>query len=494
MHSPAIHPNREQSPLRELLSVAGPAIITMLSPAIMQFVDAVLVAQLGPTAVAAQGNGSMVAFVVMAALMGFLSVINTFAAQNFGAKRHDRCGAYGWSAVWLSLVCAIVVAPLAFLVDDLFRLLGHGGDSAAAKDLLRLETTYGGILLAFAVFPASAARGLGQFFYGVHRPNIVVVSTIAGNVVNVGASYALIFGVAGLPALGVAGAAIGTVIGHTVELAILLALFLAPRFDAQFNTRASWAPSSRTAREVGSLGWPAALHFSNEVACWGLFMAWVVPASVASEAAPPVMAASYVALNWMKLGFLPVVGLSHGVTALVGAQIGRGNHDGAARRAMLGLRVGMLYMGGVGLMMLLLRTPMTEVFVEPGDPIGPETLEAGTKIIAFMAVFQAFDALGIVMGGALRGAGDTRWPGVVVVTCAWSLLIGGGFLVGRVLPLNGLGPWLAAGTFMGVTGVALLQRFRAGRWRSFDLLNPAETSTAPPTAPDGLGEAPAPAS
>lgn len=480
-----LQPEGDPSPLRELLAVAGPAVVTMISPAIMQFVDAVMVARLGPTAVAAQGNGAMATFIVMAVIAGLVSVINTFAAQNFGAKRFDRCGRYGWTGVWLSLWCSILVLPLVFFVDDFFRLIGHGQGSDASLELLRLETEYATILLAFAVFPSSVARGLGQFFYGIHRPNVVMVATIAANLVNIVASYFLIFGVAGLPALGVAGAAIGTVIGHVVEMLVPMALFLSREFDAKYATRHTWRPAWAPLRETLKLGWPAAFHFGNEVACWGLFMSWVVPAAVLPADAPAAIAASYIALNWLKLGFLPVVGLSFGVTAVVGAQIGKGNADGASHRAMLGVKLGMLYMLALGVLMLLLREPMVRIFVDKdaaleNPELASQTLAAGAKIVALMAIFQAFDALGIVMGGALRGAGDTTWPGVVMVASGWSILIGGGFVVGAVLPdLGSVGPWLAAGLYLGVSGSALLWRFKAGKWRTFDLLNrdPGEAPT-----------------
>jgi MATE family multidrug resistance protein len=472
-----LQPEGDRSPLRELLAVAGPAVVTMVSPAIMQFADAVMVARISPTAVAAQGNGSMAAFIAMAVIAGLVSVINTFAAQNYGAKRYNRCGRYGWTAFWLSLWCSILVAPLAFFVDDFFRLLGHGEGSDAARDLLRMETQYAAILIAFAVFPSSVARGIGQFFYGIHRPNVVMVSTIVANLVNILASYLLIFGIAGLPALGVAGAAIGTVIGHVVEMLIPMALFLSREFDAKYTTRTTWRPSFAPIREILKLGWPAALHFGNEIACWGLFMAWVVPAAVIEEDAPAAIAASYIALNWLKLGFLPVVGLSFGVTAVVGAQIGKGKPDAALHRTMLGLRIGMLYMVVLGVVMLVLRVPMAQIFVDKdaalADPdLAAKTLSAGAKIIALMAIFQAFDALAIVMGGALRGAGDTAWPGLVVVGSAWGILIGGGLLVGRLAPsLGSVGPWLAAGAYLGISGLALYWRFKAGKWRTFDILS-----------------------
>lgn len=454
--------------------VAGPAIVTMLSPALMHFVDARLVAELGPTAVAAQGNGSMIAYSVMAFFLGLLSVVNTFASQNFGAKRHRQCGRYGWTAVWLSLACSIAVLPMALLVEPAFRALGH---AELAPGLLRLETQYAVILLTLAFFPGVAARGISQFFYGVHRARMVMLATIVGNIVNIVASYALIFGAFGLPEWGVAGAAVGTALGHIVELVIMMGAFLGRSFDTPFRTRDSWRPDVQAIRDVLRLGWPTALHWGTEVACWGLFMAWVV-----GRFGPADTAAGYIALQWMKLGFLPVIGLSQGVSAVVGAQAGARRPDLALARGMLGLYLGMLYMGALGVLMILFREPMARFFLPDSagtDPVAlEEVLTIATRVIVLAAFIQVFDAMGIVISGALRGVGDTRWPGVFVVACAWVLLIGAGWLVGELFPhWRSVGPWLAAAAYLSVSGIGLLYRFRKGAWRDFDVLR---TNDPPP--------------
>lgn len=472
----------EKSPLREMFTVAGPAIVTMLSPAVMHFVDGRLVAELGPTAVAAQGNGSMLAFSIMAFFMGLTSVVSTFASQNFGAKRPRQCGRYGWTAVWLSLLCAVGVLPLALFVEPAFRAMGH---AAIDPDLLRLETRYAVILLTLGFFPAIGARGLSQFFYGVHRARTVMLATIAGNLVNIAASYTLIFGAFGMPQWGVAGAAVGTAMGHSVELAIMLAVFLSRSFDGPFNTRASWRPDRRAIRDVLRLGWPAALHWGNEVACWGLFMAWVV-----GRFGPQDAAAGYIALQWMRLGFLPVVGLSQGVSAVVGAQAGARRLDLALARGMLGLKIGMLYMVAMGVFMILFREPMALFFLPESAGSDPatrdEVLRIASRVIVLGAFFQAFDAMGIVLGGALRGVGDTTWPGVFVVATAWTLLIGGGWLAGELAPQwRSVGPWVAAALFLIVSGVGLLWRFRAGPWREIDLLGGAGGSQSEEQGRDG---------
>ena len=94
-------------------------------------------------------------------------------------------------------------------------------------------------------------KGMHHYFFGMHRPKVVTVSAIVGNVVNVIGNYILIFGengvpalglpdIPGVPALGLVGAAIGTIIGTSVELVIPMAIFLGTRMNAEVASRAAW--------------------------------------------------------------------------------------------------------------------------------------------------------------------------------------------------------------------------------------------------------------
>lgn len=77
-------------PLREMLKIAFPAVLTMTSVTAMQFVDKLFVTKLGPDALAAAGNGGVAAFFLMATVMGVLGIINTYVSQNLGAGRRMR--------------------------------------------------------------------------------------------------------------------------------------------------------------------------------------------------------------------------------------------------------------------------------------------------------------------------------------------------------------------------------------------------------------------
>ena len=79
------------------------------------------------------------------------------------------------------------------------------------------------------------------------------------------------------------------------------------------------------------------------------------------------------------------------------------------------------------------------------------------------------------MVGALRGAGDTVWPGVVTVVLSWTLIIGGGELMLLWFPsLGSLGPWIAASAYIIILGLAVLARFMGGKWKHITLLDRAD--------------------
>jgi len=450
-----------RSPLGELLAVATPSVVTMISYPLKQFVDARMVAELGPEALAGQGNGAIAAFLIIAFVYGGVTVVNTYVAQHLGAGRPERGAAYAWNGLWLCLFAWLAMLALAAVIGPIFASLGH------AEAVLRAETEYARILLGGAFFTV-AARALHQFFYGVHRPMTVMVGTIVGNVVNILLDYAMIFGHWGFPAMGVSGAALATVIGSAVEFAIPLAVFLSSKYHAMFATRFGWRLSKARLSEIVRLGWPTGLQYGSEIACWGVFIAVLVGSYGAEQ-----NAAGWIALRYMQLSFMPVLGLSFAVTAVVGRHIGRGDRQTAEHRAMLGVKMGMVYMGLFGLAMVVLRGPMVGFFV--GDMYSPaeaqEVMRIGRQVMILAAVFQVFDALGIVLMGALRGAGDTVWPGVVTLVLSWSIIVAGGALLMVAAPgLESLGPWIAAAVYIIALGVAMWRRFKAGPWRSIELM------------------------
>ncbi|MFM7052102.1 MAG: MATE family efflux transporter [Planctomycetota bacterium] len=456
--------------IREVWSQAWPAAISMLSWALMQFVDSLMVAGLGDAAVAAQANGGALSWAPISFCFGVLALVNTLVAQRVGAKRTAEIARYGLAGLWLAVgFAALVLVPYAIALGPFLR-----GYEMHAPEILDDEIVYARILLGAAVFTV-AAKALANFFYGLQRPKVITLATIAGNIANVAFNYIFIFGeqgatvlgvdlpgVPGVPALGVAGAAIGTAIGIAIEALVPFAVFLSRRLDREFAVRRAWRPDFRAMREILRLGTPAGLQLVSESGSWAIFMVYLV--GTFGEAHN---AAGSAVMKYIMLSFMPALGVASAATAVVGKHIGEGNLDAAKRSGHAAVIIAASWMTLCAACFVFFREPLARVFLE-----SEEAVRIASTLFLFAAVFQTLDALGTVYAHALRGAGDTLVPGLATVVLAWSVIVGGGFYLRAYHPeLSSKGPWLAATLYIVLLGVFLTVRFERGGWRRIHLLD-----------------------
>ncbi len=367
------------------------------------------------------------------------------------------------------------------MLKTYFNLFNHD------PELVRLETAYAQITLA-GVFFMMASRTIHQFFYGIHKPNIVLVTAVIAHISNIVFNYILIFGKLGFPALGVAGAALGTVFATVIEFALPMILFLSPAYAAKYATRLYWKISLKRTKELLRIGWPAGLQTGNEMICWQFFMLGLIGTFGSIHTA-----ASWIALRYMMLSFMPVLGISFGITAVVGKWIGKGDREEAARRAHVGVALAIVYMAICAVGMVVFRDPLIRAFVSDDYTAeqAAEVIRIGSLVMICAAVFQIFDALGIALTGALRGAGDTVIPGVANALFAWIFLLGGGWLLVRYRPdLGSLGPWIGAATFLTALGTVLAWRWALEvAWKEIEI-----TTRSNPSLPPDPDHAPVPTS
>lgn len=465
------------------MTLALPTVATMLSYTLMQFTDAIMVAQVGPEEVAAQGNGGIWAFAFMAFLFGALTVVNTFISQALGARRNHEVARYSWAGIWFAILSwALLLVPIGLLLPLLFGLMGH------EPRVTELETAYAEVLV-FGGLVVLLGKALSNIFFGLHRPMVITVAALVGNAVNLSLNYVLIYGAAGLqlrgedgdpwldlpgvpgvPAMGLVGAGLATVAGTAVEGLIPAWIFLSRRMHATYGTRTAWRPDWKALRNLVRVGAPAGLQTGNEVFTWAVFMSVLM--GVYGTVA---LAAGWIALRYMHLAFMPALGFGVATTSIVGRYIGAGQRGTAAHRVRVALTVSMTYMGLCGVGMLLFRETLLGFFAYGAntDPdVAAQIVLVGGPIMVAAAFFQAFDALGIVLISALRGAGDTFWPGVLTVGLSWLLIVGLGWVFVRGMPDMGpLGPWIAAGVYIVVLGCSMALRWRSGAWRRIQLLD-----------------------
>ena len=442
---------RSTSPRRAVWQLAWPVIVAMLSESLVGLVDMLMVAQLGGAAVAAVGVGGQILGAVAVVVTAVGTGTVTLVARGIGA----RDAPLARSATAQSMVAAMILGtamslPVFLVAEPLVGLFGVESEVVAEAGLyvrtVMLSVAPGAVLFVIG----SALRGAGD----TRTPLWVGLGV---NVINVFANWVLIFGNLGFPALGVLGSALATSLSFTAGGAVATVLVLSKRLRIQV-TLADLRPDSAMIRRVLYIGYPAGIEQLM------MQIGFLIYLTFAARYGTDAIAAYFIGVRILALSFLPGFGFAAAASTLVGQNLGARNPDRAADAGWRATRmsVGFMCVGGLGVMAL--AEPIAYLFVDETSVV------AGTVSFLYMlGLSQPFMAIDFTLGGALRGAGDTRFPLWTMLVAFYAVRLGTSALVVWVLDLSLA--WLWA-TLIGDYMVrALLKgwRFHSGRWRTIEV-------------------------
>ena len=434
---------------REIVALATPVVISKLSFTAMGLVDTAMVGRLGAVAQGAVGLAHTWIFTLGVLGLGLLGVVNTFVAQNHGAERPEECGRVLGQGVRLAVLVGGATMALLFLS---IPALGWMGQGEGVADLGGIYTACR--LVGFmGVFGYWVYNGYLEGLGHTHTPMIIA---LVSNVLNIGLDWALIFGIGPIPAMGVAGAGLATAASNLFMLACFVWVVHRPgsAYHRGFGAQRIHEPLDlRYCAELLRVGLPMGMQFFLEVGAFLVFavmIGWI-------GAAP--LAANQVALRLMSVSFMTTWGLGVAATTLVGRHLGAGQPELAALAGRRTLLLGLGVTGVAALFYTGLATPLAGEFTNDA-----EVLRIAAMLLPVAAVFQIFDGVNMISYGALRGAGDTRFPMWAVGFMSW--VVGIPLVWWLTMPI-GLGVWGAwLGTTVMVAGMAALlwTRFQRGAW------------------------------
>ena len=389
---------------------------------------------------------------------GAISYTTAMVAQRLGAKKTSDCARVFMQAVYLSLISV----PLLYLTIPLGHL-AFGMEHLPA-DQLEYQKTYFNILMFGGVI--NLVRNAAPcFFSGIGETKIVMKAAFVGMIVNVACNFVLIYGLGPIPALGVAGAAYGTLIGNLVSTVILFAKFFAKSCNSRFNTRSSFAFSWPLTRELLQKGIPSGVEMFLNMSAFQLMILMF------HALGPDAATASSVMFNWDMVAYVPLMGREVASTSLVGRYVGARDAAAATRSTYSGLKLGWGYSLLMGVFFVFLPGVLTDIF-------RPDMAEASAEAIAIfdaarpmsifmlrIATFYIFvEVLVVVYAGALRGAGDTVW---VMFTCAimnWCVS-GALYVAAYIFHLPAHYAWIAVVAVYSTAPVIFWWRWKSGKWR-----------------------------
>jgi putative MATE family efflux protein len=275
---------------------------------------------------------------------------------------------------------------------------------------------------------------------------------IGVNIINVIVSFLFIGGQFGLPVMGIQGAAMGAAVARTCGCVAVVAVLMRGRANLVLN-QALW-PDVNMMKRVARVGLP----FAGEQAVFQ--GALIVFLGMVTQLGTAAYAAHNLVIRIESLSFLPGWGYGIAASALVGQGLGANDPDEAQACTYEAFRQNSLIMFGLGAIMVLFPTFLLRLFINDA-----EVIRAGAIPLQIAGAFQIFMGSNFVFSGALRGAGDTRWPLYTKVISTWMLRLPISYLLlSRGGGLTGI--WVAMGIDFFSQSVLAYLRFRQGKWRT----------------------------
>jgi putative MATE family efflux protein len=419
---------RYASLLNQVWRLALPVIVSNLLVSLTNVVDVFMAGRLGPVEIAAVGMATSVRLLVLIAILSVTAGSMALAAQAFGARDPQGLSFVTRQSLSLTLLLGLLLGVMGwFAAEPVLTFLNSDGDPRAVA----LGTSYLQILFLGTVFlnlnfvNNSLMQGAGDTMTPLYI-------TAGANLLNILFNYLLMFGPGPLPAYGVAGAAVGTVLSRIIASGVGLYILYSGKNVIKILP-GSYRPDWGMFKDILAIGVPSGLQGVIRNSAQIMVLRIVTSTAAGTYGA----AALAIGLQVESLAFMPGLAISVAATSLVGKSLGAWQVGTARLHGNTAVFLGVMVMSAIALPLFVFAPQLVRLF----DPSAHHVVvAAGASYIRINALFQPLLAVAMVTNGALRGAGDTR-PGLI------------GTIIGRALVVVPLAYLLALPLGFGVEGV-----------------------------------------
>ena len=382
-----------------IAAIALPVALQNLLTTTGSMVDTMMIASLGEKSVGAVGLCAQFSSLMFSGYWGFVGGGMLFFAQYWGAGNHDGIRkSYGMTLAFM-MISGLLCGGMAILAPD--RVMGLYTDSV---DIRKIGVQY--LRIVGISYPLQViASAMAALLRSVEKVRIPLIGGIAGVVTNCVCNYILIFGKLGLPAMGVRGAAMGTVISSLVNIGVMAAFIRARDIPYVLEFREHFKWNLPLLKEYLIKCFPILM---NELLIGvGNMMINVVLGHQADEA----IAATAVlrTLEGLVIGFFG--GFSSAASVLVGKEVGAGNHEEAFSRAwrLIYLCSGMIAI--VGMVLLAVRSPLLHAMGMSG-----ESYRIASGMLIIYCLVALIRMSNWCMNDTYRAAGDSAFGSIMEIT------------------------------------------------------------------------------
>jgi putative MATE family efflux protein len=430
-------------------ALAAPIVASNLLGWASGFANVYMLSRLGAETLAGLGMANQIVMMLVIVVFGITTGTMTLVARARGAGDAAAASHILRQSLLLALLQSTVIGVVgALLAPWLLRALGAEGAAVQAGTLYLRILLLGLACTTIDFTLASTLRGVGDSMTPLRINAAVVAMNITGTAL-------LVFGPGPFPAWGIAGSAAASIGSRAVGMAWAWARLRGGRSGFHWQP-GPWTPDRGTIRRILNIGVPSAVEVFVRSGSSVALMAVVARTGPGTAA----VAAHTVGLQMEMFSRVPSLGIGTAATSLVGQRMGAGDPASAARVGWLASAMGVVLLGGLGLAAFLLAGPLSHMFSDD-----PATARLTADYLRTLSLAQPLYALGMVVAGALRGGGDTRFPMWSAVVGGWLFMIPAAWLLGVHLGWGPRAVWLVQALNYALFAALLTWRFRAGRWK-----------------------------
>lgn len=422
---------------RELFRLAGPLAAAQAGTQLMGLVDVSVLGRLGARELAAAGLGNAVFFAISIVGMGLMFGIDPLISQAIGAGERLRARRILWQGVWLALIVTGVLTLVLVAGTIALPYLGVQRELIAPARAYLIVRTLG--LAPFLLF--FVIRAYLQA-HGVTRP--MVIAMIVANVLNLGGDILFVFGWGPIPAFGVAGAAIATVICTIFEVLIVARAVRKIAVTEPVDHR----PNGTEMMRAFLVGLPVGLQMGAEVGIFALV------ALLAARVGTVDLAAHQLVIGLASFTYTAALGVAAAGSVRVGIGVGARNVPAARVAGHVAFAGGAAVMSIAALAFALFPGALARLMTDQ-----PDVIATAIPLFLVAAWFQLSDGVQAVGGGVLRGAGDTKFTFYANLVGHWLIGLPTALFLGFHHRLGIVGLWWGLCTGLTVVAVLLFIRF-----------------------------------
>ena len=453
-HHKAEMPRTWSGELGALLILGIPMALTQLAQFSIYAIDILMIGRVGAAEVAAASLGSVIYFMLWMLGAGPVMAVSPLVSQALGADVADRHDAR--ISVRMALWCIAFMTPLmllfAFLAEPLALLARQDPEQSARA---------GSYILALAAgWPfALGTMVLRNFLAAIGKTMVPFILVMASVALNAGLNALLIFGMFGLPALGLVGAGIASSIAYTAGFFLFVIYIYMDKKASSFRIfHHFWRPHWDRLREVFKLGWPISMTTMFEGMLFNSCILIVGLIGVLE------VAAYQIALNISALAFMLPWGLSMAGAVRVGLAKGADNPAAVKRAGILTIITCVIGIMLFAVPVALWPHGVASLYMDTSKPDNQFVIALVVTFLPIAAAFMFFDAVQVAANQILRGLKDVRWPMVLTGISYWVIGFPTAFYLAIKTPLGAVGVWFGLLLGLLLTSVFLSYRFWRLAW------------------------------